>query len=90
MNERDLQKELEEGIYKARSLLKVIKLKCMDCCCGVWKEVQQCPAKDTCFLHPYRLGKNPLKKRNYSPEALQELRLRAQRNLGRYTPTSKD
>jgi len=90
MNERDLQKELEEGIYKARPLLKVIKLKCMDCCCGIWKEVQECTAKDTCFLHPYRLGKNPLKKRNYSPEALQLLRLRAQKNLGRYTPTSKD
>ena len=90
MNEKDLEKELEEGVYKARSLLKVIKLKCMDCCGGVWKEVQECPAKDTCFLHPYRLGKNPLKKRNYSPEALQELRLRAQRNLCRYHPTSKD
>lgn len=90
MNEKDLERELAEGIYKARPLLKAIKLKCLDCCGGVWKEVQECPAKDTCFLHPYRLGKNPLKKRNYSPEALQELRLRAQRMRKRSQGTSED
>ena len=35
MNEKDLEKEFKEGIYKARPLLKAIKLKCLDCCGGV-------------------------------------------------------
>lgn len=90
MNEKDLERELAEGIYKARPLLKAIKLKCLDCCGGVWKEVQECPAKDTCFLHPYRLGKNPLKKRNYSPEYTELLRARLQRAREMAKDTSKD
>lgn len=90
MNEKDLEKELQEGVYKARPLLKAIKLKCLDCCGGVWKEVQECPAKDTCFLHPYRLGKNPLKKRNYSPEYTELLRARLQRAREMSKDTSKD
>lgn len=90
MNEKDLERELAEGIYKARPLLKAIKLKCLDCCGGCWKEVQECPAKDTCFLHPYRLGKNPLKKRKYSPEYTEVLRKRLQRAREISKDTSED
>ena len=38
--------------------VKAIKEKCLDCCCGQKKEVEECPMTD-CALHPFRLGKNP-------------------------------
>lgn len=59
MNEKDLENELNVGIYVKRPILKAIKLKCLDCCGGNWNEVKECVCKDSCFLHPFRLGKNP-------------------------------
>lgn len=41
--------------------MKSIRAKCIDCCCGQFKEVKTCTVK-TCALWPYRLGKRPLKK----------------------------
>lgn len=38
--------------------VKIIRLKCLDCCYGSSKEVQLCPAKD-CPCWPWRFGKNP-------------------------------
>lgn len=38
--------------------VKVIRLKCLDCCCGSSKEVALCPAKD-CPSWEWRFGKNP-------------------------------
>lgn len=38
--------------------IKAIRAKCLDCCCGQYKEVELCPCPD-CTLHPYRFGKNP-------------------------------
>ena len=38
--------------------LKSIRAKCLDCCCGQYKEVEFCPCAD-CPLYPYRFGKNP-------------------------------
>lgn len=38
--------------------LKAIRKKCLECCCGQYKEVRLCPAKD-CSLYPFRFGKNP-------------------------------
>ncbi len=37
---------------------KAIRLKCLDCCCGVSSEVKLCTCV-TCPLYPYRLGKSP-------------------------------
>jgi len=36
--------------------IKAIRLKCLDCWCGSYKEVRLCLVKD-CPLHPYRHGK---------------------------------
>ena len=47
MIEKDLENELKLGIYHKRPILKVIKLKCMDCCGGDWNEVKLCPADET-------------------------------------------
>lgn len=38
--------------------LKAIRLKCLDCCCGQYKEVRLCPSDD-CSLWIYRFGHNP-------------------------------
>lgn len=38
--------------------MKAIRAKCLDCCCGQYKEVELCPCVD-CSLYPYRFGKNP-------------------------------
>lgn len=37
---------------------KAIRLKCLDCCCGVSSEVKLCTCV-TCPLYPYRLGRSP-------------------------------
>ena len=56
-----------------RSPLKAVRLKCLDCCCGSWKEVEDCACETTCFLWPYRLGKNPYIKRTLTDEQKQKL-----------------
>jgi hypothetical protein len=50
---------MEEKIIK--NPIKVIRTKCLECCCGSPMEVRLCPAKD-CPLHPFRLGNNPYRK----------------------------
>lgn len=59
--------------------LKAIRLKCLDCCCDSWKEVELCPsdgkqAEPKCPLWDYRLGKNPFSHRKGNPEALLKYR----------------
>ena len=41
--------------------VKVIREKCVDCCCGNMAEVARCTAVN-CPLHPWRMGKNPYRK----------------------------
>ena len=72
MIEKDLDDALKEGVYAKRPILKAIKLKCMDCCCG-----------KTCFLHPFRLGKNPFTKKEYTEEQRAEMREKFMQRLGR-------
>lgn len=38
--------------------LKAIRKKCLECCCGQYKEVRLCPSRD-CPLYPFRFGRNP-------------------------------
>ena len=40
--------------------MKAIRAKCLDCCCGSFQEVKECPVK-SCGLWPYRLGHRPKK-----------------------------
>ena len=48
--------------------VKTIRKKCLDCCCGSTEEVKSCEITD-CWLHPFRLGKNPFRaKRELSDE----------------------
>lgn len=43
---------------KVLTPIKAIRAKCIDCCCGMTKEVKLCPIT-TCPLYPYRMGKRP-------------------------------
>ena len=76
MIERQLDDELSKGIYQKRPIMKVIKLKCMDCCGGSYDEVKKCTSDKTCFLHPYRLGKNQFNKRELTEEQKEQARER--------------
>jgi hypothetical protein len=44
------------------SVLKAVREKCLDCCCGMIVEVRECTVT-TCALHPYRMGKNPFRQK---------------------------
>jgi hypothetical protein len=47
-------------------LLKIIRAKCLDCCCYQPAEVAKCTAAG-CALWPYRMGANPFAKRRGRP-----------------------
>ena len=64
--ENKSQRAYSSAVAKIKSgkripLLRVIRLKCLDCCCWQENEVKLCPADD-CVLHAYRMGKNPVKR----------------------------
>ncbi len=40
--------------------LKAIREKCLQCCCGSYKEVRECEVTD-CALYAFRHGKRPQK-----------------------------
>lgn len=44
----------------ARTPIKAIRAKCLDCCCGQPKEVRLCTVPD-CPLYEYRMGHRPKK-----------------------------
>lgn len=61
--EEDYNKEVSEN----RNVLRAIKLKCLDCSTYNINEIKECPVKN-CPLYPFRLGKNPFRKRELSEE----------------------
>ena len=69
------------------SVLKAIRGKCLDCMGGSAQEVKLCPV-DGCTLHPYRLGKNPFRKRELTDEQREAIgaRLNAARNKNKEAP----
>lgn len=48
---------------KSTNPVKVIREKCLDCCCGSMKQVELCPCESNCPLWPFRFGKNPFRKK---------------------------
>lgn len=52
---------------KVLTPIKAIREKCLNCVCGSAHEVKLCPCND-CSLYPFRFGKNPYTKRNYTDE----------------------
>ena len=47
--------------------LKAIREKCLNCCCYQQTEVKECPMT-SCALHPFRMGKNPFRKKTEMTE----------------------
>ena len=55
------QEEIINVGHLPKSPMKVIREKCLDCCCGSANEVKLCSITD-CPLWPFRMGKNPWRK----------------------------
>jgi len=69
-------KDLTDCGHIGKPLLKVIRAKCLDCCCGQVQEVPSCVAV-SCPLWPYRMTKNPFReKRSLSDEQKDVMRER--------------
>lgn len=64
--------ELNDNGHFDRPLLDVIRAKCLDCCAQNQAEVRRCTAIK-CDLWPYRMSKNPLRKRELSDEQKQAM-----------------
>lgn len=54
--------------------VKAIRAYCLYCMCGQANEVKLCPSSE-CSLYPYRLGKNPNRKPQYTEEQKEKYRL---------------
>ena len=68
--------------HRAKSPLKAIRERCLDCCCGVPSEVRKCTAV-ACPSWPFRLGSNPWRtKRVLSAEQKQAMAERFARAKG--------
>lgn len=52
--------------------VKVIREKCIDCCCGMLSEVANCTI-EKCPLWPFRFGKNPFRKKTEMTQERKEI-----------------
>jgi hypothetical protein len=75
----ELPKELMLLAYTPAPLLKIIRDKCLDCCCYQPSEIRKCSSVG-CALWPYRIGRNPFSNRKGNPASLAKSRPDA-RNL---------
>ena len=71
----------DAGLVKS-GLLRAVREKCIDCCCGNQAEVRKCTSV-ACPLWVFRMNKNPWSKRELSDEERKILaeRLSKSRNL---------
>lgn len=58
----ELREQCIQHNFEKKPLLKVIKEKCLDCCCGQRQWIETCTCTD-CSLWPYRFGTNPFSDR---------------------------
>lgn len=61
------EEEFNREVSENTNVLRAIKLKCLDCSSYNTNEIKECPVKN-CPLYPFRLGKNPFRKRELSEE----------------------
>lgn len=64
--------EYKKEVSENTNVLRAIKLKCLDCSTYNINEIKECPVKE-CSLYPFRLGKNPFRKRELSEEERNKL-----------------
>ena len=70
--DNELNEDGEGNNEEIKSPLKAIRTFCIDCMGGQVREVKLCPSQ-ICPLHAFRMGKNPYRKRELSPEHLAKL-----------------
>lgn len=70
--DNELNENEEGNNEEIKSPLKAIRAFCIDCMGGAVREVKLCPSQ-ICPLHAFRMGKNPYRKRELSPEHLAKL-----------------
>lgn len=70
---------------RTTSVLKAIKKHCLDCCCFQRDEVKYCPCT-SCNLWPFRLGKNPYRKKR---ELTEEQKLAVKERMSKYWDRNK-
>ena len=61
------EEEFNREVSENTNVLRAIKLKCLDCSSYNTNEIKECPV-NLCPLYPFRLGKNPFRKRELSDE----------------------
>ena len=61
------EEEFDREVSENTNVLRAIKLKCLDCSTYNINEIKECSVKN-CPLYPFRLGKNPFRKREISEE----------------------
>jgi hypothetical protein len=64
----DVPLEFLSLAFSAQNPVKAIRARCEDCCCGDKSEVRKCVSVD-CPSWPFRMGKNPFRKRPVLTEA---------------------
>ena len=64
--------EFDREVIENTNVLRAIKLKCLDCSTYNINEIKECPVKK-CPLYPFRLGRNPFRKRELSEEERNKL-----------------
>ncbi len=67
--------------------IKAIREYCLYCMCGQANEVKLCPSTG-CELYPFRMGKNPYLKRQYTEEQRAEMRERIRKAREKRNTTS--
>lgn len=80
INSINTKEEFDQEVKENTNVLRAIRLKCYDCSSYQSNEVKDCPVTN-CPLYPFRLGKNPFRKKELSDEKRKELRERFINNV---------
>ena len=80
INSINTKEEFDQEVKENTNVLRAIRLKCYDCSSYQSNEVKDCPVTN-CPLYPFRLGKNPFRKKELSDEKRNELRERFINNV---------
>ena len=80
INSINTKEEFDQEVKENINVLRAIRLKCYDCSSYQSNEVRDCIVT-TCPLYPFRLGKNPFRKKELTEEKRKELRERFINNV---------
>jgi len=70
---RRIPTEILAQRFAAKNPLRALRARCLDCCCGQPNEVRKCISVD-CPSWPFRMGKNPFRRKPKMSEAERDRR----------------